>query len=781
MAGQVRVTVTHWRMLGVSVGLAASLMLASATPHAATPARVEPLPPVTFSRDVAPILFTHCASCHRPGGAAPFSLISYADARTRARLIALTTERRVMPPWQPLPEGPALRDARRLGDDELRVLRRWVDGGAPEGNPRDLPAVPDFPSGWQLGAPDLVVTMPDAFNLPGGGADSFRNFVLPVPITTPRYVQAIEFHPENPRVVHHARVMVDDSGTSRGLDADDPGPGYGGMDTPGARFPDGFFLGWAAGKQPKREATAWPLVPGTDLVVQLHLRPSGRTERVKVSVGLYFTDTPPAFTPAMLQMGARTLDIAANEHRYEVNDSYVLPVAAALVRVAPHAHYLGRTMLVRATPPGGEPFTLLHIPSWDFNWQDDYDYVSPVLLPAGTRLDMRFTYDNSAENPRNPHVPPQRVAFGPQADDEMCELLLQLIPTEPQDLPKLRADIQRKTMAIETAELEKRVADDPDDTEGRLSLGAIYMQAGRFEDGARTFETAARRAPDHAIASYNAGQVAFARRDFTTARQYLERAVGLKPNLVEAHTTLAAVLEADGGLDRAIDHLRKALAVRPGHVPAAVNLARILGDRRAWPDAIAVVDQALRTQPRHIGLLDALAQAKAGSGAQPGVLDLDGRPVTTQQAGVAATVLVFVETDCPISNRYAPEIRRLYDRFTDKGVSFTIVYPHPAETPATIRQHLRDYALPPRAARDASQLLVARTGVSITPEVAVFDQRGRIVYRGRIDDRYTSVGVERPVPSQRDLEDVLTAMTTGRSLAPRTTDAVGCYIADAVR
>lgn len=737
--------------------------------------------PVTFTRDVAPLLYAHCVECHRPNGAAPFSLLTYAEARQRARLMTVVTERRVMPPWQPLREGPPLKGSRHLDERALRTLQQWVTDGTPEGNPADLPPAPPEAPEWQLGTPDLIVSMPEPFDLPGGGADSFRNFVLPVKVAGTRYVQAVEFRPGNPRVVHHARVMIDDSGTSRGLDADEPGPGYSGMDTPGARFPDGFFLGWAAGKRAKREAATWPITEGTDLVVQLHLKPSGRSERVQVSVGLYFADTPPAFTPAMLQMGARTLDIAAGEGSYEVTDTFVLPVAANLVRVAPHAHYLGKSMLVRATPPGAEPYTLLHIPSWDFNWQDDYDYEQPVALPAGTRLDMRFTYDNSAGNPRNPHMPPRRVAFGPQADDEMCELLLQLVPADPRELPRLQASIQAKTLAIETAELEKRVTDHPDDIEGRLSLGAIYMQTGRFADGATTFEAAARQAPDHAIANYNAGQVAFARRDFETARRYLERAVGLKPNLVEAQTTLAAVLETAGEGDAAIARLRKALDVRPGHVVAAVNLARILSARGAFTDAVAVAQQALNAQPRHPALLDALAQARTGTGQQPAVLDLDGRPVLLQEAGVAATVLLFVSTDCPVSNRYAPEVRRIADRFAGNAVSFVTVYPNPAETDASVRKHTAEFALPPRAVRDAGQALVSRTGVTITPEVAVFDERGRLVYRGRIDDRYASIGVERPAASQHDLEDVLTALAARRTLLPRTTDAVGCFIEDLAR
>lgn len=592
---------------------AAGTLLATGWLISAVPMRAVAAP-ATFTRDVAPILLGHCASCHHSGTSAPFSLLTYADARPRARLIARTTERRTMPPWQPLPEGPAFKGERRLSADQIRVLQQWVDDGTPEGDPRDLPPPPPVVSGWQLGEPDLVVSMPDAFNLPGGGPDSFRNFVLPVPVGTRRYVEAVELRPGNAKVVHHARIMVDTAGISRGLDDEEPGPGYAGMDTPGARFPDGFFLGWAAGKVPKREATTWPLDPGTDLVVQLHLRPAERTERVQVSVGLYFTDTPPSFTPVMLQMGSRTLDIAAGDQRYQVTDTYVVPVDVTAVRIAPHAHYLARQMLLRAMPPTGAPVTLLHIPDWDFHWQDDYDYAQPVALPAGTRLEMQFTYDNSAGNPRNPHSPPRRVTFGSQATDEMCELLLQLVPVAASDLPRLQADITRKSLEVETAELEKLVADQPADIEARLSLGAIYMQAGRWNDGARTFEAAVQMAPDHAVAGYNAGQVAFMRRNYDLARQRLERAIQLRPDLVEAHVTLAAILELRGEVAAALDHYRAALASRPGHVPAAVNLARALMRGGARSEAMAVLQRALTEQPHDPALLDALAAANAGAG-----------------------------------------------------------------------------------------------------------------------------------------------------------------------
>ena len=256
-------------------------------------------PSPTFSKDVAPIVFKNCAMCHRPGELAPFNLLTYDDVKQHARQIATVTKSRFMPPWKPEPSesGMAFQGERRLTEAEIQTLQRWVDAGTPEGDRRDLPPAPAFPSTWHLGEPDLVVTMPEPFDVPADGKDVFRNIVLKVPTTALRYVQAIEFRPGNPRVLHHARVLVDETDASRWRDAQDPGPGFGGMEAPEAHFPDGHFLGWAPGKLAAKEALPWPLAPGTDLVIQMHLRPTGKPERLQASVGLYFSDKPPAASP----------------------------------------------------------------------------------------------------------------------------------------------------------------------------------------------------------------------------------------------------------------------------------------------------------------------------------------------------------------------------------------------------------------------------------------------------------------------------------------------------
>ena len=174
--------------------------------------------PVTFNKDVAPLIFEHCTACHRPGEVAPFSLMTYDDVRSRARLIADATARRFMPPWMPEPGHGELSGSRRLSDGEIQTIQEWVEDGAVEGDVKDRPAIPVYTPGWQLGQPDVVLMMPEAFTMPASGPDLFRNFVLPVPLPSRRYVRAVEFRP-NTQAIHHARILVDDSRESRWRDS----------------------------------------------------------------------------------------------------------------------------------------------------------------------------------------------------------------------------------------------------------------------------------------------------------------------------------------------------------------------------------------------------------------------------------------------------------------------------------------------------------------------------------------------------------------------------------
>src|SRR6476646_9090406 len=258
-------------------------------------------PPPTFTKDVAPIIFANCSSCHRPGGPASFSLLTYADVRSRARLVANATARRVMPPWKPEPGAGDFVGVRRLSDAQIATMQKWVDGGTPEGDAASLPPAPQFNSDWRLGPPDLVLTMDQPYTLRAGGDDMYRHFVIPIQIPATRYVKAWEFRAGNPRVVHHATMQIDRTGASRQLDTQDPEPGYEGLIAHSVSSPDGYFLDWAPGHTPYTAppGMAIPLRPGSDLVLMLHLRPSGKPEPVQASIALYFADAPPTRVPAL--------------------------------------------------------------------------------------------------------------------------------------------------------------------------------------------------------------------------------------------------------------------------------------------------------------------------------------------------------------------------------------------------------------------------------------------------------------------------------------------------
>ncbi|HEX7794549.1 MAG TPA: tetratricopeptide repeat protein [Vicinamibacterales bacterium] len=552
---------------------------------------------VTFNRDVAPILYSNCTTCHRPGEAAPFSLLTYNDAKQRAGLIASVTSGHVMPPWQPEGAEGEFSGERRLLPAEIETFRRWIEDGLQEGSADDRRAVPTFSDGWQLGVPDVIVSMPVAFDVPADGADVFRNFVLPVPLNARRYVRALEFRPGNARVLHHARILLDDTGEVRLLDAKDDRLGFAGMDAPGARFPDGHFLGWAPGKAPAREAYQWPLEPGTDFIVQMHLKPTGRPEQIRASIGLYLTDEAPARTPLMLRLGSKTIDIPAGESHYEVTDRFELPVDVTALSVYPHAHYLAKEMFVRATLPNGKSTTLLHIPNWNFNWQDEYQYTQPVSLPRGATIEMHYRYDNSADNPHNPNSPPRPVVFGSETTDEMGELLVQVLTKNAEDAARLRAQAARKNLLTDVAGEEKRVADKPGDVETHNTLGVAYVQLGRVPEALEQFKTALALAPDHAQALYNLGVIAMGDQRMSEAIASFERAIAARPDYAEALNNLGVAFEATGREDDAERQFRGALAAVPSHAAAHNNLGRLLLARGNVAEAVAHFRSALLTRP----------------------------------------------------------------------------------------------------------------------------------------------------------------------------------------
>ncbi len=502
----------------------------------------------TFSRDVAPILSARCASCHRPAGAAPFSLQTFEDARVRARLIAEVTSRRVMPPWKPIAGGPFEGD-RSLDAAQIDLIARWAAAGAPRGED-DAPAALAAAGEWPLGTPDLIVTLPVPYQLSAGGLDEFRNFVLPIPTTEMKYVAAVELNVSGSRVVHHANLRIDSTTGSRMRDAEDPLPGYEGAVSPNARYPDGYFLGWTPGQTAGRAAKgmAWRLRPGSDLVVQLHLRPSGSAESVQPRVAFYFTDEAPSRVPLAFRLGRQNLDIAPGT-TYVAEDSYTLPVDVTIHAIHPHAHSRATDIKAFAVLPDGTRRTLLHIEDWDFAWQDVYRYREPVALPRGATIHSVFTYDNSSRNPRNPDSPPRRVLFGQRAADEMGDLWLQVLTNSTTERTLLNQDFFPKSLAEDVAGYEMVLRAHPDHAgyrrdlaNGYYNLGTLHLTRGKHKEAATSFRLALTIRPNHSPSHNNLGVALKGLKLVDEAIAEFKRAIALDPANEGARQNLAAAL-----------------------------------------------------------------------------------------------------------------------------------------------------------------------------------------------------------------------------------------------
>ena len=587
---------------------------------------------VTYTARIAPILNEHCVSCHRPDAVGPFSLSTYADVRLRARRIATVTRRRDMPPWKPAFGVARFQGQRRLSEAEIDLIQRWVAAGAPEGDPEDLPPPPSWPDGWLRGAPDLVVTMAAPYRLPAEGDDVYRNFVVRIPTTRGRFVKAIELRPATTQGIHHARILVDRSGSARRLDAADPLPGYDDRHVDQARFPEGRFLGWSPGTVPNDlpDHLGWRLEPHADLVLKTHLVPRGEPTAVQVSVGFFFTDTAPAATPAVVQLGSQTIDIPAGASAHVVEDRYRLPTEVDLLAVYPHAHFLAREVQASAILPDGAIRPLIRIDDWDFAWQDEYRYVRPMRLPAGTVVVMRFVFDNSARNPDNPSRPPRRVRFGPRSTDEMAELMLQVLPASARDRSALVRDVGRHVARVVLAGSRKAFADAPGSAHLHERVGNDLVAVGQIPEAVRHLEAAVRIAPGRASAHYRLGTVLAMTGRTAGAMERYRRALELRPDFVEAHNNLGGLLHLAGDLDEAARHYRRTLALDPAHANAHFNLGNILLGAARFADAETRFRRTLAVRPdssdAHAGLGRALAgQGKiaAAAGAYRAALRLD--------------------------------------------------------------------------------------------------------------------------------------------------------------
>ncbi len=553
---------------------------------------------VTFNRDIAPIIFRNCSQCHHPGEAGPFPLLTYADVKSHGRQIAFVTQRRIMPPWLPDPGELKFADELRLSEEQIAMIKTWVDQGEIEGNPSDLPPRPTFAAGWELGKPDVIVRADKPYLLPASGTDSYWNFVFRTPVRRSRWLKAIEIRPGDKRLVHHANVLVDREESGRRLEKE-PGAGFGGMELiieSEAFDPDSHFLFWKPGSPPyvEPDGMALRLDKTTDLILNTHLQPSGKPELIQPTLGLYFTDKPATMHPILLQLeNDRRLDIPPGDKNFVVSDDFVLPVEASVLAIYPHAHYLGKDLQAFATLPDGTGKPLIHISSWDLNWQAVYRYATPVDLPAGTKISMRFAYDNSTDNIRNPNQPPKRVVAGNRAVDEMAHLWLQVLPHETSD------SASNALAQIQEALALHHIQNDPEDFEAHYNLGALLQMKGEGAGAVAQFTEAVGIRPDDPNANNALGAVLLAGGQVDDAIPHLSKALKIRPDYFDAHYNLGNALAAQGNFEGALSHFRAAVRLNPQDAGAEANLGSALAETGNIKEARLHFERALQIDPKN--------------------------------------------------------------------------------------------------------------------------------------------------------------------------------------
>ena len=397
----------------------------------------------TFSSHVAPIIYENCTVCHREGGGAPYALVTYEDVSRRARMIVEVTQSQRMPPWLAVRGEVEFHNERGLSADEIETLRAWSEAGTPLGEASAVPPAPVYPSEWFHGTPDILLEMEEEMEVPADGPDIYRNFVVRIPdIPEGKYLCGIDYKPRAVQSAHHSLFSLDTSGDMRRASDAEPRPGFGGME---ANLISGRVGGWAVGAQPDffPEGVSLKVAPGTDLMVNAHFHPVGKPEMERARIALYLTDKPPTRHMYALEIPfgfgiPSNLRIPPGEANYVLKESFVLPVDVMLSGLAPHAHLIAKEIKAEATFPDGRHINLIHVPKWDFAWQEQYHYKEPIALPAGTRIDCTFVYDNSADNPFNPHNPPEEITWGPNTTDEMACVTLRVVMDSPEQLAMLK-------------------------------------------------------------------------------------------------------------------------------------------------------------------------------------------------------------------------------------------------------------------------------------------------------------------------------------------------------
>jgi Flp pilus assembly protein TadD/mono/diheme cytochrome c family protein len=634
--------------LAIPAILSVTLAITKSQIHAATQTENQ----ITWSNRIAPLVYANCTTCHHPGGGGPFSLLTYEDAKRWGAQMVSVTQSHYMPPWLPEHGFGDFADERRLSSVDIAALAQWVKQGMPEGNAATAPIAPKYSETWQYGKPDLILTIEQPFHLAASGTDVFRNFVLPYPLKETHSIRAMEIRPGAPQIVHHANLLIDRTASFRRTHPDQWRQGVPGMELEvdaGNDFdPDSHFLFWkpdtAVLVEP--EGMPWRLDPGNDLILNMHLKPSGKAETISAEIGLYFTDQPPSKQPMLLQLEHDSaLDIPAGRSNFAVDDELKLPIDVDVLGIYPHAHYLGKVLEAWATLPNGQKKWLIRIPDWDIDRQSVYRYRKPVPLPKGSTIHMHYIYDNSADNMHNPHNPPVRVKAGNRSEDEMAHLWLQVLPVntsqngpDPQLDPRLlleEAWMQNKLSkdphdAIALYNLASSLAGQhkytgaiaafqrllivhPDDERALNGLGASFDNSGDWQQAQKTFTESVTAHPNSCDSRFNLASLDLKHDRPADAEQHFRAMLQHCAGDAGAHSGLGAALLAEGQSDAAQAEFRRALTIDPHDFVALYNLGDLSLQANQLTQAIELLESAAKQKPSDVDAHEHLAGAYAQS------------------------------------------------------------------------------------------------------------------------------------------------------------------------
>jgi hypothetical protein len=355
---------------------------------------------VTFTKDVAPIFYKNCTGCHRPGEIAPMSLLTYNDARPWAKSIREKVANRDMPPWHADPKYGEWRNDRRISQEAINTILAWVNNGAKEGDPKDLPPLPEYTPGWRIGKPDETFSAPEQ-SVPADGVVDYQYLSVPTNFKEDRYITAAEIRSSAHAVVHHVIVFVQEPGAT-------------------SRLQGKLLVGFAPGEDPAvfRAGFGRKIPAGSNLLFQIHYTPNGTATKDVTTVGLIYAKTPVQNTVVTRPVLQTAFEIPAGHPNYEVKSSFTFNQSAQLYSFMPHMHLRGKDFEYKAVFPDGTSRILLSVPRYDFSWQTYYVLKDPIAVPKGTRIECVAHFDNSTNNKYNPD-PTKAVKWGDQTWEEM--------------------------------------------------------------------------------------------------------------------------------------------------------------------------------------------------------------------------------------------------------------------------------------------------------------------------------------------------------------------------